>query len=75
MCSSQREQRLYAWLQAPFERYDDADIVIVTIPVVFSAGITLWWLLGVRFCLAMGWSAVLSIGVLVDALYLNPPTP
>jgi hypothetical protein len=75
MSHVKRRYRLLAVLRAPFDAYDDGDAVLVTIPAVFVAGWLLWSLLGVRFYLSVGGSAVLAAAVVGDALFLNPPTP
>jgi len=50
------------------------DILLVAIPVIFVVALLAHALVGVALEQAVGGGAVASAGVVLDAIYLNPPS-
>ena len=51
------------------------DLVLATIPLVFTTAIAAHLALSLSLHLAVGASALLSAGLVADVLYLHPPAP
>lgn len=56
-----------------FGRLSREDLVLTAIPLAFAAALIAYTLLSVPFLAALTASSVLSAGVVVDALFVNPP--
>ena len=57
-----------------FDRLSRYDLLLVAIPLAFVFAVGLYLLTGVQYHAAVSVGALGSVVVLVDALYLNPPS-
>lgn len=66
---SARRTRVRNWL--PSDRYD---LILAVIPLVFFVAYVVHVALGVSVAATLLPASVVGVGLLVDALYLNPPS-
>jgi len=74
MSDPEPEERIADRTRGQPEHIDYGDF-IAAIPLVYVTGLFVWWSLDLQMHLALAGSSLLAIGALVDALFLNPPTP
>ena len=66
-----RQQRTF-W-ERVFGQLSRYDLVLTAIPLLFAVGLLIHVLFTVPFAAAVAVGAVLSVVVVIDALFVNPP--
>ncbi|MFB6304644.1 MAG: hypothetical protein ABEH47_05715 [Haloferacaceae archaeon] len=70
MDDSEPEARIVERVRGQPDEYEHADVV-VSIPLVYAAGLAAWWLVGFRIHLALAGATLAALAVLVKALLSN----
>jgi len=65
--------RVQFWQQL-FGQLSRYDLLLAAIPLVMAAALGAYLITPVPFHFAVAASGVLGVGIMVDALYFNPPT-